>query len=36
MHRIGGKFLIIIEDELTCKSVGGNRAKQIGGQVQDF
>ncbi len=36
MHRIGGKFLFIIEDELTCESVGGNRAEQIGGQVQDL
>ncbi len=31
-----GEFLIIVEDELTCESVGGNRAEQIGGQVQDF
>jgi hypothetical protein len=36
MHRIGGKFLIIIEEELTCESVGGNGAEQISGQVQDF
>ncbi len=31
-----GEILIIIEDELTCESVGGNWAEQIGGQVQDL